>query len=81
MLNARTDNLWYGSLFPDSPPVFEDDSSFRKMWQGENRVFFVVYDRKGKEKLDALGRPYFEIAKSGGKRVYSNRPPLHPAQR
>jgi len=81
MLNARTDNLWYGSLFPDSPPVFEDDSFFRKMWQGENRVFFVVYDRKGKEKLDALGRPYFEIAKSGGKRVYSNRPPLHPAQR
>jgi hypothetical protein len=74
MLNART-------VFPDSPPVFEDDSSFRKMWQGENRVFFVVYDRKGKEKLDALGRPYFEIAKSGGKWVYSNRSALHPAQR
>ena len=51
------------------------------MWQGENRVFFVVYDRIGKEKLDALGRPYFEIAKSGGKWVYSNRPALHPAQR
>lgn len=74
MLNGRTDNLWYGSLFPDSPSVFEDDSSFKGMWQGQNRVFFVVYDAKGKEKLEALASPYFEIAKSGGKWVYSNRP-------
>jgi 4-amino-4-deoxy-L-arabinose transferase-like glycosyltransferase len=80
MLNARTDNLWYGSLFPDSPAVFEDDASFKKMWQGQDRIFFVVYDRKGKAKLDALGSPYFEIAKSGGKWVYSNRPSLTSAQ-
>jgi 4-amino-4-deoxy-L-arabinose transferase-like glycosyltransferase len=76
MLNARTDNLWYGSLFPDSPAVFEDDSSFKKMWQGDGRVFFVVYDPSGKAKLDALGSPSFAIARSGGKTVYSNRPRL-----
>ena len=80
MLNARTDNLWYGSLFPDSPAVFEDDASFKKMWQGQSKVFFVVYDQKGKAKLDALASPYFEIAKSGGKWVYSNRPSLDAAQ-
>lgn len=74
MLNARTDNLWYGSLFPDSPAVFEDNSSFQKLWQGPGRVFFVAYDPSGKAKLDALGSPTFEIAKSGGKTVYSNRP-------
>ena len=76
MLNGRTDNLWYGSLFPDSPAVFEDDSSFQKMWRGKNRVFFVVYDRKGQQELEALGSPYFQIAKSGGKLVFSNRPAL-----
>src|SRR5262249_8298315 len=76
MLNGRTDNLWYGSLFPDSPNVFEDDSSFKKMWQGPGRVFFVVADPKRKEKLGALGTPIFEIAKSGGKWVYSNRPSI-----
>jgi len=74
MLNARTDNLWYGSLFPDSPAVFEDNSSFQKLWRGPGRVFFVVYDPSGKAKLDALGPPVFEIARSGGKTVYSNRP-------
>ena len=76
MLNARTDNLWYGSLFPDSPAVFEDNSSFQKLWQGPRRVFFVAYDAAGKAKLDALGIPIFEIARSGGKTVYSNRPSL-----
>lgn len=76
MLNGRTDNLWYGSLFPDSPAVFEDDSSFKGMWQGPNRIFFVVYDPKGKARLDDLKSPYFEIAKSGGKWVYSNRPSI-----
>ena len=74
MLNARTDNLWYGSLFPDSPAVFENNSSFQKLWQGPSRVFFVVYDMSGKAKLETLGSPIFEIAKSGGKTVYSNRP-------
>lgn len=76
MLNARTDNLWYGSLFPDSPAVFEDNSSFEKLWQGPSRVFFVAYDPAGKAKLDALGIPIFEIARSGGKTVFSNRPSL-----
>ena len=74
MLNGRTDNLWYGSLFPDSPAVFEDNSSFQKLWHGPGRVFLVVYDPSGKAKLDALGSPVFEIGRSGGKTVYSNRP-------
>ena len=74
MLNGRTDNLWYGSLFPDSPAVFEDNSSFQKLWHGPGRVFIVVYDPSGKAKLDALGSPVFEIGRSGGKTVYSNRP-------
>jgi 4-amino-4-deoxy-L-arabinose transferase-like glycosyltransferase len=76
MLNGRTDNLWYGSLFPDCPAVFEDDASFRTLWTGNRRIFFVAFDGGGQKKLAALGTPYFEIAKAGGKWVYSNRPLL-----
>lgn len=76
MLNGRTDNLWYGSLFPDSPAVFEDDSSFRKLWLGPERVFFFVFDDTGRKKLEVLGAPYFPIATSGGKTVFSNRPSI-----
>lgn len=74
ILNGRTDNLWYGSLFPDCPPIFEDNSSFRKIWLGQGRVFFVVFDEAGEKYLNLLNSPYFEIAKSGGKTVFSNRP-------
>ena len=76
MLNGRTDNLWYGSLFPDCPAVFEDDSSFRKMWLGSGRVYFVTFDKRGQEKLDGIGSPYFPIGKSGGKTVFSNHPAI-----
>jgi len=74
MLNGRFNDLWYGSLFPDSPAVFEDDASFAKLWVGPGRVFFVDINATGVEKLNALPAPYYEVARSGEKRVYSNRP-------
>jgi 4-amino-4-deoxy-L-arabinose transferase-like glycosyltransferase len=74
MLNGRFNDLWYGSLFPDSPQVFEDDASFAKLWVGSGRVFFVDINATGVEKLKTLQAPYYEIARSGEKRVYSNRP-------
>jgi 4-amino-4-deoxy-L-arabinose transferase-like glycosyltransferase len=74
MLNGRFNDLWYGSLFPDSPSVFEDDASFAKLWVGPGRVFFVDINATGVEKLKALQQPYYEVARSGEKRVYSNRP-------
>jgi 4-amino-4-deoxy-L-arabinose transferase-like glycosyltransferase len=74
MLNGRYNDLWYGSLFPDSPPVFENDASFTKLWTGPSKVFFFTTDTKGVEKLKSLPVPYYEVARSGEKTVYSNRP-------
>jgi 4-amino-4-deoxy-L-arabinose transferase-like glycosyltransferase len=74
MLNGRYNDLWYGSLFPDSPQVFEDDASFAKLWAGSGRVFFIATDDKGVEKLRSLPAPYYEVTRSGEKTVYSNRP-------
>jgi 4-amino-4-deoxy-L-arabinose transferase-like glycosyltransferase len=76
LLNGRIDTLWYGSLFPDAPPIFEDDSSFQQMWLGQGRVFFIVFNKGGRGRLRALGAPYYEISHMGGKAVYSNRPRL-----
>jgi len=74
MLNGRVNDLWFGSLFPDSPPVFEDDASFAILWAGTGRVFFIAMDAKGIEKLTNLPAPYYVVARSGEKTVYSNRP-------
>jgi 4-amino-4-deoxy-L-arabinose transferase-like glycosyltransferase len=72
MLNSQAGDLWYGSLFPDSPRVFDDDASFARLWTGPTRVFFVMPTEQGLEKLQGLQKPYYGVAQSGGKSVYTN---------
>jgi 4-amino-4-deoxy-L-arabinose transferase-like glycosyltransferase len=74
MLNGRYNDLWFGSLFPDSPSVFEDDASFAKLWLGPGRIFFIARNAKSADKLKPLAARYYEVARSGEKAVYSNRP-------
>jgi hypothetical protein len=74
MLNGRANDLWYGSLFPDSPRVFEDDASFAGLWLGPGRVFFITASEKDYTILQRLGAPYYDLVRAGGKVVYSNRP-------
>jgi 4-amino-4-deoxy-L-arabinose transferase-like glycosyltransferase len=74
MLNGLTNDLWFGSLYPDCPKVFEDDASFAHLWLGPGRVFFFIPSDMNIEPLKKLGAPYYLVAKAGGKSVYSNQP-------
>jgi hypothetical protein len=73
ILNGRINGLWYGSLFPDAPPVFLDDEQFAQKWRAPARVYFVTGDEKKKGYLEKVGAFYL-LAKAGGKFVFSNRP-------
>jgi 4-amino-4-deoxy-L-arabinose transferase-like glycosyltransferase len=73
-LNGLTNDLWFGSLFPDCPKVFENDASFAQLWLGPGRVFLFVPNDRNIENLESLGAPYYLVARAGGKSVYSNRP-------
>jgi hypothetical protein len=76
VLNTRTEgNLYYGSLFPDSPPVFEDDDSFAKLWRGERRVF--LWTEEDKLPAAVSSGPYFITARNGGKYILSNQDGSH----
>ncbi|MDP9338900.1 MAG: glycosyltransferase family 39 protein [Acidobacteriota bacterium] len=75
-LNARINGLWYGSLFPDAPKIFEDDASFSDLWRGPKRVFFLTFNDQAVERLRGLRAPFYQITHSGDKSVFSNRPPL-----
>lgn len=77
-LNGRKNGLWYGSLFPDAPQIFEDNASFPGLWLGPQRVFFLTFNNKGVERLRALNAPYYEIMHSGDKTLFSNRPAVSP---
>jgi 4-amino-4-deoxy-L-arabinose transferase-like glycosyltransferase len=71
ILDGRSSNLWYGSFFPDAPPIFEDTLSLNLKWTGPRRIFLW---QDLSDPVPALpGRTYF-IAQSGGKEILSNQP-------
>ncbi len=71
ILNGRSSNLWYGSFFPDAPPIFEDDASLRLKWLGVRRIF--LWQDLDQPIPSLPGKAYF-IAQSGGKEILSNQP-------
>jgi 4-amino-4-deoxy-L-arabinose transferase-like glycosyltransferase len=73
--NGRIMGLWFGSLFPDSPPIFLDDAQLADVWKGPTRVYFVTGDESKKNFLEKMAPAYLQ-AKAGGKFVFTNRPAL-----
>jgi hypothetical protein len=71
ILHPRSANLWYGSLFPDAPQVFETQQSFERLWAGRQRVFLWA-DTSAPQQL--AGLPTYELAHSGGKYLFVNHP-------
>jgi 4-amino-4-deoxy-L-arabinose transferase-like glycosyltransferase len=71
ILEGRSSNLWYGSFFPDAPPIFEDAVSMKLKWTGTHRVF--LWQHLSEPLPDLRGRTFF-IAQSGGKEIISNQP-------
>jgi 4-amino-4-deoxy-L-arabinose transferase-like glycosyltransferase len=73
VLNSRENgNLYFGSLFPDSPAVFENDASLERLWRGPGRVFVFTEQSQIPPLLQQTG--YRTIARSGGKLILANRP-------
>jgi hypothetical protein len=73
LLNSRENgDLYNGSLFPDSPALFEDDASFERLWRGSGRVFLFTPQDPLPPLLQQTG--YRTIARSGGKLILANRP-------
>ncbi|MGO9403083.1 MAG: ArnT family glycosyltransferase [Terriglobales bacterium] len=70
-LRPPAGNMWYGTQFPGAPRVFETEASFVEMWQGPHRVFLWAEE----DDPPALrGLPRYEVARRGGKIIFSNRP-------
>src|SRR5262249_29125745 len=42
ILNGQCNNIWYGSKFPDAPPIFDNDASFTTIWNSDKRVFLLT---------------------------------------
>jgi 4-amino-4-deoxy-L-arabinose transferase-like glycosyltransferase len=71
ILNGRSSNLWFGSFFPDAPPIFEDNVSLNLKWNETRRIF--LWQDLNTPVPTLPGKTYF-IAQSGGKEILSNQP-------
>jgi 4-amino-4-deoxy-L-arabinose transferase-like glycosyltransferase len=70
LLNGRRNNIWYGSMFPDAPAIFDDDESFQRLWRSDAAVFFWSEEDTIPKYVNAAG--YCQLAKWGGKLVLTN---------
>jgi len=71
IFEGRSSNLWYGSFFPDAPPIFEDANSLQLKWSGVQRVFLW---QDVSQPLPKLPGKSFLLLQSGGKEILSNQP-------
>lgn len=71
VVNTRTEgDMYYGSLFPDAPAIFDDDASLLKLWRGPQRVFLWVEEDKVPAYIQQSGS--YQLARSGGKLILMN---------
>jgi 4-amino-4-deoxy-L-arabinose transferase-like glycosyltransferase len=72
ILEGRSSNLWYGSFFPDAPPIFETPQSFAAKWAGPQRIFLWQSLTDPPNRLPPVSGPVYVLVKSGGKEIVSN---------
>jgi hypothetical protein len=77
ILNGQRNNIWYGSMFPDSPPIFDNDESFANLWRSQTRVFLATAEDEIPSYVKEAG--YCQLAKRGGKLILTNELKLCPA--
>ena len=74
ILDGRSSNLWYGSFFPDAPPIFETPATIAQKWTGPQRIFMWQSTTDEPRNLPALSGPVYILATGGGKEIVSNQP-------
>ena len=69
LVDGRINGPWFGSFWPDAPPIFEDGSSLRTLWASPTRVFLMT--RQAASRLQELPNARV-LATAGGKSILVN---------
>ena len=73
LVNGRTNNMWFGSSFPDALNIFLDDDQLLALWNGADRIFLFAPEQHRQEVEQLLPAHRVEVVVSSGKVIYSNR--------
>ena len=74
LVNGHLNGPWYGSFWPDAPPIFEDDASLDHLWAGPRRLFLLTYHLDARTQDLARFGPVHVLAAAGGKSILTNQP-------
>jgi 4-amino-4-deoxy-L-arabinose transferase-like glycosyltransferase len=75
IMNGRGKSLWYGSFFPDAPQIFDDTTTFQRMWKGPSRVFLWTEIEERESAVEGLDpNSVFVLARFGNKLILTNQP-------
>lgn len=72
LVNGRTTSMWFGSTYPDAPPIFLDDDDLLRAWSSSTRVFLFVPEYQRSRVDTLLTGPKYVVSELSGKVVYSN---------
>ncbi len=72
LVNGRVNGPWFGSLWPDVPPIFDDEAALHRAWRSQQHVYLLTYDRARIADLERVA-PVHLFASAGGKLLLSNR--------
>jgi 4-amino-4-deoxy-L-arabinose transferase-like glycosyltransferase len=73
VVNGRVNGLWFGSFWPDAPPLFETEATLRTLWSGPRRVFLMTSTPASRTTNLQPFAPVRQIASAGGKTILTNR--------
>ena len=76
LVEGRTTSMWFGSTFPDAPPIFLSDADLLAGWgNGQRKVLFVPEEKRAAvDRL--LGTREVVMADLSGKALITDRPLL-----
>ncbi len=76
LVNGRTTSMYFGSTFPDAPPIFLSSADLLAQWgHGERKLLFVPLERRDEVK-HLLGNRQIILQQTSGKALITDRP-LH----
>ncbi len=74
LVEGRMNGLWFGSFWPDAPPIFETDASLHQLWASPRPLYLLT--NTAETRLADLSRfaPTRVLQSTGGKAVLTNQP-------
>ncbi len=74
LVDGRINGPWYGSFWPDAPPIFETDATLHQLWAGPRHIYLLTYHADTRSADLARFAPTRILQASGGKAILTNRP-------